>query len=47
MVDEDIQETVMITKFGLFEKHVMLLGLKNATCTFFETMLKVFKVGTN
>jgi len=43
MVDEDIRKTIVIRKFGLFERNVMPFGLKNATRTFFQTVVDVFK----
>jgi hypothetical protein len=43
MVDEDIRKTIVIGKFGLFERKVMPFGLKNATRTFFQTVVDVFK----
>ncbi len=46
MAPDDVKRT-MITKSGLYEWNVMPFGLKNATSTFSQTMVEIFKEWTN
>jgi len=43
MAPKDMKKTTLITKTGLYDWTVMPFGLKNATCTFTQTMSTVFK----
>jgi hypothetical protein len=43
MAPKDMKKTTLITKTGLYDWTGMPFGLKNATNTFTETMLEVFK----
>jgi putative transposase len=47
MAPDDVKKTTMITKSGLYEWNVMPFGLKNATSTFSQTMVEIFKEWTN
>lgn len=43
MASSDVKETMVITKFGLYKWSVMPFRLKNATNTFSQTMVDIFK----
>jgi hypothetical protein len=43
MASNDVKKTVVITKSSLYEWNVMPYGLKNATRTFSQTMVDIFK----
>jgi hypothetical protein len=47
MALEDMKNTIIITKSGLYEWNVMPFGLKNAINTFSRTMVNIFKEWTN
>ncbi len=47
MASNDVKETMVITKSGLYEWSVMPFGLKNATNTFSRTMVDIFKDWTD
>jgi hypothetical protein len=46
MAPEDVKKIIVITKLGRYEWNVMPFGLKNATSTFSQTMVKIFKEWT-
>ncbi len=41
-MSEDVKNSILITKFGLYDWTVMPFGMKNATSTFTCTMREIF-----
>ncbi len=47
MALNDIKKILVITKSSLYEWNIMPFGLKNATSTFFQIMVEIFKDRNN